>query len=227
MTLRVLIVDDEPFARAGVRYLLEREPDVEIVGEVGDGLEAVAAILDLHPDLVFLDVQMPELDGFGVIESVGIENMPSVVFVTAFDEHALRAFDVHALDYVLKPLDPERVALAVDRARPCRDDGSTLGKKLAALIAEMRPTPEYLDRLVVKSPGRIYFIEVREIDWIEAAENYVQLHANRQTHLVHGTITALEKRLDPRLFIRVHRSTIVNLARIKEINTLFHGDYRI
>jgi two-component system, LytTR family, response regulator len=227
MTLRVLIVDDEPFARAGVRYLLEREPDVEIVGEVGDGMEAVTAILETSPDLVFLDVQMPELDGFGVVETVGVEKMPTVVFVTAFDEHALRAFDVHALDYVLKPIDPDRFALAIERARPRRGEDSTLGEKLAALVAEMRPAPEYLDRLVVRSPGRIYFVEVSEIDWIEAAENYVQLHANRQSHLVHGTISALERRLDPRLFLRVHRSTIVNLARIKEINPLFHGDYRI
>jgi two-component system, LytTR family, response regulator len=228
-TIRALIVDDEPFARAGVRLLLARARDVEVVGECSNGLEAVAAIAETAPDLVFLDVQMPELDGFGVVEAVGAARMPAVIFVTAFDEHAIRAFDVHALDYLLKPLDDERFALALERARARLrgDGGRDLRAALAALVGQARLDAPPLERLAVKSGGRVYFVAVDDVDWVEAADNYVSLHAGRETHLVHGTLGALERRLDPRRFLRVHRSTIVNLARVRELRPLFHGEYEI
>ena len=228
--IRALVVDDEPFAREGVRFLLEREPDVEIVGECSNGLEAVEAILDLGPSLVLLDVQMPELDGFGVVETVGAARMPAVIFVTAYDEHAVRAFDVNALDYLLKPIVEERFAVALERARSRIGERTAPGdveRRLAALLESVRPEPEYLDRLVVKSPGRIQFVEVDEVDWFGAADNYVELHAGRQTHLVHGTLAALERRLDPRRFVRIHRSAIVIVDRVRELNPLFHGEYRV
>ena len=223
--IRALIVDDEPFARAGVRLQLKRAPDVEVVGECANGLEAVEAIERLAPDLVFLDVQMPELDGFGVVAAVGAERMPAVVFVTAFDEHALRAFEVHALDYLLKPIDDERFARALERARERLRDGGV--RELREALAGLAERPEPLERVAVKARGRVYFVEVADVDWIEAADNYVSLHVGRDTHLVQGTLSALERRLDPKRFLRVHRSAIVNLARVRELRPLFHGEYRI
>jgi two-component system, LytTR family, response regulator len=228
-SIRTLIVDDEPYARAGVRLQLKSEPDIEIIGECGDGEEAVSEILRSKPDLVFLDIQMPEVDGFGVVEAVGVKNMPPVIFVTAYNEHALRAFDVNALDYVLKPIDSDRFALAVQRVRERLAQKAELGlpQKLAAMLDQMRPEPRYLERLIVKSHSRIHFADVSELDWIEAADNYVRLHTGRQNHLIHGKISALEKRLDPQKFLRIHRSIIINIARIKELSPLFHGEYRI
>ena len=225
---RILIVDDEPLARERIRTLLAERTDVETVGECRDGQEAVEAIHSLAPDLVFLDVQMPELDGFGVIEAVGAEAMPAVIFVTAYDQHALRAFEVHALDYLLKPFDIERFNEALDRALRLLDHRSdAVSQKLARLLDDLGTAPSHLDRLMIKSRARIYFVRVDEIDWIEAAGNYLRLHTGTDTHLLRQTMTRMEDQLDPNQFIRIHRSTIVNVDRVKELQSLFSGDYEV
>jgi two-component system LytT family response regulator len=227
--MRVMIVDDEPIAREGVRTQLTREPGVEIVAECGDGLEAVEAIRELSPDLLFLDVQMPGMDGFEVVQTIGIDAMPAVVFVTAYDKYALRAFEVNAVDYLLKPFDSERFQKAFQRARLQiqRRTAETINQKLEALLASMRPRERYLERLVVKSGGRIFFLAVGEIDWIESADNYVSLHAGRESHLIRETLTSLEAKLNPEEFLRIRHSAIVNVKRIKELHPLFKGEYEI
>jgi two-component system, LytTR family, response regulator len=230
--IRALIVDDEPIARKGVRRELERDPEIEIAGECANGREAVSFIRERRPDLVFLDLQMPELDGFGVVEQVGVERMPTVVFVTAFDEFALKAFELHALDYVLKPFNGARFQTALRRAKAQARlaSASEMDARLRALLADARAArgrEPYLERVVVKTGGRVFFLGVAEIDWIEAAGNYVRLHAGRESHLVQGTMSRLEGRLDPKLFVRVHRSAIVNVSHIRELHPLFHGEYAI
>jgi two-component system, LytTR family, response regulator len=227
--IRALIVDDEPLAREGIQMRLEQESDIEVIGACGNGRDAVTAILREVPDLVFLDIQMPRLDGFGVIEAVGVTRMPHVIFVTAYDEHALRAFEVSALDYLLKPVDGERFFEALERARD-RIRGKNLEaitEQLQKMMAALQVERKYLERLSIKSAGRIIFLGVDEIDWIEAADNYVQVHAGRESHLLHATMNSLERRLDPNQFLRIHRSTIVNIKRIKELHPMFHGEYRI
>lgn len=227
--MRVVIVDDEPIGREGVRTQLLREPDVEIVGECGDGLEAVETIRELSPELVFLDVQMPGMDGFEVVQTLGIEAMPSVVFVTAYDKYALQAFEVNAVDYLLKPFDSERFQKAFQRARLeiQRKTAEAINEKLVALLESMRPQHRYLERLVVKSGGRIFFLPVSEIDWIESADNYVNLHSGRESHLIRETLTSLETKLDPEEFLRIRHSAIVNVKKIKELHPLFKGEYEI
>jgi two-component system, LytTR family, response regulator len=229
--IRTVIADDEPLARRGIRAHLNLEKDIEIVSECRNGREAVGAIEKHSPDLVFLDVQMPELDGFGVVEAVGVEKMPAVIFVTAYDRYALRAFEVHALDYLLKPFDGERFARAVQRARTQieRDSLGELSGRLRSLLADLesRPDQKPPHRLVIKSAGRISFVDVAEIDWVEAADNYVRLHAGRESHLLRETMNSLEKRLDPGQFLRVHRSRIVNIQKVKELRPLFRGEYDI
>ncbi len=224
-----MIVDDEPLARRGLRAHLARAADVEVVAECGDGREAVRLIRELEPDLVFLDVQMPELDGFGVLKEAAAARLPSVIFVTAYDKYALRAFEVHALDYLLKPFDAERFAEALARARTQieREGLSEISLRLQSLINDLRTNQKYAERVVVKTAGRIFFLSVEEIDWVEAADNYVRVHAGRDSHLLRETMNSLEKRLDPALFLRVHRSSIVNVRRIKELHTLFRGEYEI
>jgi two-component system, LytTR family, response regulator len=231
MAIRTLIVDDEPLARSRLRALLEREEDITVVGECGDGNEAVAAIRELQPDLLFLDVQMPALDGFGVLEAVGGDRVPAVIFVTAYDKYAIQAFEVHALDYLLKPFDRERFHLALERARAQlqREETVAASERLLALLedAQAQAAKKPLQRLVIKSGGRVFFLRVEEIDWIEAAGNYVRLHVARETHLLRETMNALETRLDPEQFVRIHRSTIVHLDRIQELQPWFHGDYKV
>jgi two-component system, LytTR family, response regulator len=227
--IRTLIVDDEPLARRGIRKHLEAARDIEIIAECGNGADALKAIETLAPDLVFLDVQMPELDGFSVLEAIGVERMPAVIFVTAYDRFALRAFEVNALDYLLKPFDPERFEQALQRARASleRQSLGDLNRRLQNLITSLSASGRFVDRLVIKAGGRISFLSVDEIDWIEAADNYVRLHAGRDNHLLRKTMTALEERLDPAKFVRVHRSTIVNIDRIKELYPLLKGEYEI
>ncbi len=227
--VKILVVDDEPLARERIRALLSAQADIEIIGECSTGIEAISAINRLEPDLVFLDVQMPELDGFGVIEAVGAAEMPTVIFVTAYDKYALRAFDVNALDYLLKPFDRERFETAVSRARAQiqQKKSGALNERLLALIADIRAEPTRIDRLVIKSGGRVFFIKSEEIDWIEAAGNYVRLHTATGEHLHRETMSNLEGRLDPRKFMRIHRSVIVNCERIKELHPLFHGEYAV
>ncbi|MGD8868653.1 MAG: LytTR family DNA-binding domain-containing protein [Gemmatimonadales bacterium] len=237
-TIRVVIVDDEPMAREGIRVLLMDDPDIEILGECAGGREAIGAIREAKPDIVFLDVQMPEVDGFDVVEEVGVENMPVVIFVTAYDQYALRAFEVAALDYLLKPYDDERFAAAVRRAKEQLRQGEVgdLARKLISLLEKQPgrttadpslPAGRYLQRIMLKTGGRVTFLRVEEIDWIEAEGDYVRLHAGGSRHLLRDTMKRLEGQLDPSRFVRTHRSTIVNLDRIKELHPLFHGDYLI
>ena len=227
--IRTLVVDDEPLARERLTSLLSAEPDIEVVGQCRDGEEAVRAIMDSSPDLVFLDVQMPAMNGFEVIEAVGSERMPLVIFVTAYDQHALRAFQVRALDYVLKPFDRERFQEAVQRARVHiqRDETGDLGRRLIALVKDLRRDQPKTDRLVVKSGGRLFFLRTDEIDWIEAAGNYVRLHVGNTSHLLRETMNAIEGRLDPEKFFRIHRSRIVNMERIQEMQPWLNGEYAV
>jgi len=230
MSIRTLIVDDEPLARDRIRGLLETESDFEVTSECNNASDAVAAIKQLQPDLVFLDVQMPELSGFDVLESVLPAPLPIVVFVTAHDQYALKAFEVHALDYLLKPFDRERFSAALKRVRAqliLQEENGELNKKLIALLESVKSERKYLDRLVIKSSGRVFFLKVEEIDWIEAAGNYVRLHAGKDSHLHRETMSGLESRLPPERFVRIHRSSIVNIERIRELRTLFHGDYEL
>jgi len=223
--MRTLIVDDEPLARERIRTLLRDEPDIELIGECADGKEAVAAIQGKNPELLFLDVQMPEMDGFAVLEAVGPERVPAVVFVTAYDRYALRAFDVHALDYLLKPFDRERFQKALERARAQVGERGKLGDRLLALLKDIKEEPKHPQRFVIKSAGRVFFLRADEINWIEAAGNYVQLHVGSATHLMRETMGGLEARLDPEKFVRIHRSAIVQVDRLKEMQPAFHGDY--
>ena len=225
---RVLIVDDEPLARERLRTLLQDEPGFEIVGEAGDGTTGAESILALQPDLVFLDVQMPGADGFDVIDAVGADKMPFVVFVTAYDRYALRAFDVHALDYLLKPFDRERFRQALTRARQQLDRANGNGeieRRLAAIVNDLRPAKARTDRFVVKSGGRIFFVRTGEIDWIEAAGNYVKLHVGNDSHLIRETMNAVEGKLSPDLFVRIHRCHIVNIEQVRELQPWFNGEY--
>jgi len=210
VTIRALIVDDEALARERVRSLLEGT-DVTVVEECSGGRDAVTAILEQRPDLVFLDVQMPDLDGFDVLEAVATEWLPQVIFVTAYDEYAIKAFDVHAIDYLLKPIEPERFRRALARVTK---------RDLLALLDE-RP----IDRLVIRTRSKVSFLRPSEIDWIEADGKHAVLHAGRETHVVRHTLTRLEQRLAPHGFVRVHRSAIVNVDRIKELEPWFHGEY--
>jgi two-component system LytT family response regulator len=226
--MRVLIVDDEPLACERLRTLLSAERDVTIAGECHDGSSAVAAIQELAPDLVFLDVQMPEMDGFAVIES--LPTPPAVIFVTAYDQFAIRAFEVCALDYLLKPFDRERFAKALARGRAeCeRRSASDLDTRLQSLLTELRGrNKQYLDRIVVRAGGRVLFLRVDELDWVESAGNYVRLHAGAEEYLYRETMSRMEEALDPGKFARIHRSTIVNVERVKELHPLFRGDYTV
>ena len=212
--IRTMVVDDEPVARERIVGLLQQEKDIELVGEYADGQQAINAIQAQHPDLVFLDVQMPACDGFGVIEQVGAERMPAVVFVTAYDEYALKAFEVHAIDYLLKPFGRDRFQQTLQHAREHleRRRAGDLGRRLLALVQDLKPEPTKLDRLVVKSGGRVFFLRTDEIDWIEAAGNYVRLHLSEDSHLFRETMNNMEARLDapplrphPPLAHRQHR----------------------
>lgn len=227
--IRTLIVDDEPIAREGVRVQLANDSGVEVVAECGNGLEAVAAIQELSPELVFLDVQMPGMDGFEVVQAVGAEAMPAVVFVTAYDKYALRAFDVSAVDYLLKPFDTERFQKAFQRAKGQiqRRNTDAVNKTLHRLLKTIQPSRKYLERFVVKSAGRIFFLPALEIDWIEASDNYVSLHVGRESHLIRDTLTALEAKLNPDDFMRVRHSAIANIKRIRELHPPFKGEYQI
>jgi two-component system LytT family response regulator len=229
MKIRTLIVDDEPLARQRLRKLLEADADIAIAGECADGREALAALRELRPDLVFLDVQMPGMDGFGVLQGLGGAVTPVVIFVTAHDRYALKAFEVHALDYLLKPFDKARFAAALGRAKAQIGQGSAaaLNERLHALLQTVEQRRGGPERLMVKSAGRIFFVRIADVDWIEAAGNYVRLHVGEEDHLLRESLTALEKMLDPARFVRIHRSTIVNLERIRELQPAFHGDYVI
>jgi two-component system, LytTR family, response regulator len=226
--LRTMIVDDEPLARTAIRNMLSRHDGVEIVCDCESGKEAITAIETMSPDIVFLDVQMPEVDGFMVLEAVSKENMPGIVFVTAYDEYAVRAFKVHALDYLLKPFDRDRFDAALEHVKNqlARGEMAEVWKeRISALIRESRG--KFLDRLIVRSEGRVFFLPVREIDWIEAQGNYVNLHGRGRSYLLREAIGSLEGSLDPRRFRRIHRSSIINIDSVRELRLRFHGDYDV
>jgi two-component system, LytTR family, response regulator len=228
--ITALIVDDEPPARRRLQSLIQEEGDLLVIGEAQDGREAVDLIVSLKPDLVFLDVQMPELDGFGVIREVGTDCMPAVVFVTAFDEFAVRAFDVAAVDYLMKPFDRPRFQAAVARVRGQlrgRPD-ATVDERLVALLRELHGgAADYITRMAIRHDGRIRFLNISDVDYILAEGNYVRLVAGKSSHLIRDTLTRLEERLDPRKFLRIHRSTMVQLDRIVSLEPMFQGEYMI
>ena len=227
--LTVVIADDEPLARERLMSLLAEEPDIDVAAQCRDGEEAARAIADRRPDIVLLDIDMPRMDGFQVINAIGVERMPLVIFVTAYDQHATRAFDVRALDYLLKPFDRERFAAAIQRART-RVEGDTdgeVGRHLVALMKDLKKEPSKGDRLIVKSGGRLFFLRADEIDYVEAAGNYVRLHVGTQSHLLRETMNAIEARLGRDRFFRIHRSRIVNVERIQEMQPWYNGEYSI
>ena len=220
-SLRALIVDDELPARKKLLMLLKGEPDVEVVAEASNGVDAIAAVEEHRPDVIFLDIQMPGMNGFEVVDALEHKDRTLVVFVTAYDEHAVKAFEVHALDYLLKPFDRTRLRNCLERIRAERRTDTS---KLNELLAEFRPR-EYLNRVVVKTRGRVLLLKIDEVDWIETAANYVELHAGKQSYLLRETLNSLDEKLDPRQFVRVHRSSIVNLDRIQELQSWSHGDF--
>ena len=229
-SIRCMIVDDEPLARRRLRRLLRDHADVEIIAECRSGREAVEAIEQVRADLVFLDVQMPVVDGFDVIAQVGVEKMPPVVFVTAFKEHAIRAFEVNALDFLLKPFDAERLGRSLERVRKQTSaravDNAELYRRLLTAVGKIEAGRSYLARVLVKSGGRVVFLRTDDIDWIGAAGKYVRLYCGADYHLLRETVNELERKLDPRRFVRIHRSTIVNLDSILEFQKHFHGDLK-
>jgi two-component system LytT family response regulator len=243
--IKTLIVDDEPIARRNLRALLRGCPDVELVGECGSGAQAVRMIKADPPDLLFLDVQMPEMNGFDVLKQIDLPKIGAVIFVTAYDQYALKAFEVEALDYLLKPFDDERFAHALGRARMQLEQRATAGLKqrLLALLqagpdqASVRSQPHdgkspapprpYEDKFLIKSASRVFFVKADEIDWIEAADYYVCLHVGGQTHVLRKTMAEMEARLDPDHFCRIHRSTIVNISRVRQVQTRPGGEYAV
>ncbi|HEX8944545.1 MAG TPA: LytTR family DNA-binding domain-containing protein [Gemmatimonadaceae bacterium] len=225
--IRAVIVDDEELARDRIQTLLEQQPDVEVVGVCTDGPSAVETIDRTQPDLVFLDVQMPGMDGFEVVDNLERTKMPAVVFVTAHDAHALRAFEIHALDFLLKPFDQTRFEKALERARGQlgRNKGTVLDSRLVSLLEELHEERKYSERLIVKSSGRVFFVRTEEIDWVEASGNYVKIHTKSDAHLLRESMKNMEAKLDPKTFVRIHRSAIVNIDHIKELEPWFHGEY--
>jgi two-component system LytT family response regulator len=228
--IRVLVVDDEPLAREKIRGMAAADPEIRVVGECTNGAEAIEAIQTIRPDLILLDVQMPEVGGFAVLEALKDEGLPPVIFITAYDHYAVRAFEVHALDYLLKPFDRERFKAAIERAkRQIRRDqnGDGLDARILALLEQIKEPMRYCERLVVKTGGRVFFLNTDEIDWIEAEGNYVNIHTGKKSYLLRETISSLEAQLDPKEFVRIHRSSIVRLDRVKELQPWSHGEYHV
>ena len=231
-TIKAIIVDDEPIARQNLQALLKTDPEIEVIAVCNGGADAVKWIRKTPPDLLFLDIQMPEIDGFAVLRKINVSNIPAIVFVTAHDEYALAAFEAHALDYLLKPFSEERFSIAVERAKlQIRQRAAAeLSRKLQSLLtehgAEQSSTAEaYVSRFLIKESSRVFFVKVEEIDWVEAADYYVNLHVGAKTHLLRETMSDLENKLDPSRFLRIHRSAIVNLHRVKEVQTRSGGEY--
>lgn len=227
--IRALIVDDEPLARKFIRRMLKDDREIEIVGESSNGKDAVTMIGKHNPDIVFLDVQMPEMDGFAVLDSIRSGQLPEIIFTTAYEQYAIRAFELHALDYLLKPFDQARFKDAIKYAKECfQSDRQQDGRaQIGALLESIRNKTEYLERVVIKAGGRITFLNTREINWIEADDKYVHLHTDKTNPMVRQTLSAMEAQLDPKKFRRIHRSAIVNVERIKELQPLFNGEHSI
>ncbi|HYK36353.1 LytR/AlgR family response regulator transcription factor [Alloacidobacterium sp.] len=228
MSYRTIVIDDEPLARRGIISRLRPYPQFEVVGECGNGMDALVAIAEHHPNLIFLDVQMPEMDGFEMLENLPTDERPAVIFLTAFDQYALRAFDVHAADYLLKPIDDIRFAEAIDRVQRVMqmEKGTTLGDRLESLLSDLharRPSGN-AQRFAIRNGRRIFFVTTNEVEWIEAQGDYAALHVNGKTHLLREPLHILERRLDPSVFVRIHRSTIVRMDQISEMQALANRD---
>jgi len=229
MKLRALIVDDEPLAREWVRGAVAEDHELEVIGECGNGFEAAEAIRRLKPDLVFLDVQMPGLDGFGVLEALSPEEIPAIVFVTAFDQYAVRAFEAQAVDYLMKPFSRERLEEAVRRVRELLKGRSLedFRESIGRIVEKIRRDRSYPEWVLLKADGKNVFVKVRDIDWIESSRNNVRIHVGQAIYLLHETTSAIAQRLDPKKFLRIHRSSIVNIERIRELHPWFNGDYAV
>jgi two-component system, LytTR family, response regulator len=226
--IRVCVIDDEPIACRKIQRMLKDDPEIETVGVCSNGEEARQAIENLLPDLIFLDVQMPEMDGFEVLKSLNVEKMPHIIFVTAYDHYAIRAFEVHALDYLLKPFDRKRFQEALNHGKTqiSQDRNRSNKSELKALLEEIKSAPRYLERLVIKNQGKVFFLKTDAIDWIEAQGKYELVHAGQDSHLIREGMGKLESELDPKKFVRIHKSTIVNIDRIEHLQPLFHGDFK-
>jgi two-component system LytT family response regulator len=222
-------VDDESLARERIRDMLKGDTDIEVIAECTNGYDAIESIREQSPDLIFLDVEMPGMDGFAVLESLDVAVLPMIIFVTAYDQYAVKAFEVYALDYLLKPFDQERFDKALSRAKAAifNNKNESLSQRILKALDEIKSKPVHLERLVIKMNGHVFFVKTDEIDWLEAEGNYVRLHSGKESYLLRDTITALENQLDPKKFIRVHRSAMVNIDRIQELQPWFHGEYRI
>jgi len=228
MKIRSLIVDDEPLARDRIREMLKDEREIEIIAEARNGKEAIDSITTLDPDLVFLDVQMPDMDGFDVLQRLRVRRMPVIIFVTAYDQHAIRAFDVHAIDYLTKPFDRKRFADALDRAKTFLKGANDLDTKhILTMLEELKAGPKYLERLAVRTGDTVFFVRTEEVDSIEAQGNYVRLNVGNSSHLLRDTLSNIETQIDPHIFVRIHRRTIVNMNRVKELQTWARGEYRV
>jgi len=228
--IRAIIIDDEPLAREKVNLFAAGEPDIEIVASCSNGHEAIASYNRFKPDLLFLDIQMPEIDGFEVLQRLSSNGLPGIIFITAYDEFALRAFEFHALDYLLKPYNRERFQKSVAHARTILQstiEAETTSEQIKALLNSIQQRSNKLERLIVKTNGRTIFLRIDEIDWVEAAGNYVKLHVGNESHLIRETMNGLEQQLNPQQFIRIHRSTIINIEKIKELEPYFNGEYKV
>jgi len=226
--INALIVDDEPLARDRIRELLKDHPEVEVIGEARNGREAIDSIAAHKPDLVFLDVQMPDLDGFDVLQNLQVEKMPLIIFVTAYDQHALRAFEVHAVDYLTKPFDRKRFADAVEHAKVFMKGANEPDTaRILSMLQELRTGARYLERFAVKNGETVFFVRAEDVDAIEAQGNYVRLSVAKSSHLLRDTLNNIESQINPRRFVRIHRRTIVNIDRVKEVQTWARGEYRV
>jgi two-component system LytT family response regulator len=226
--IKALIVDDEMLARDRIRELLKDHPEVEVIGEARNGQEAIDSVVNHNPDLVFLDVQMPDLDGFSVLQNLNVKQLPLIIFVTAYDQYALRAFDVHAVDYLTKPFDRKRFAEAVDQAKVfmkgARERDTT---RILNMLQELKAGARYLERFAVRNGETVFFVRAEDVDAIEAQGNYVRLSLAGSSHLLRDTLNNIEAQINPRMFVRIHRRTIVNIDRVKEVQTWARGEYRV
>ena len=228
MGIRVLIVDDEPLARDRIREMLKDHSEFEVIGEAQNGQDAIRSVEKLNPDLVFLDVQMPGLDGFDVLQSLDVEQLPVVIFVTAYDQHAIRAFNVHAVDYLTKPFDRNRFAEALEHAKVfIKGAKGPDTARILSMLEDLKPGTRYLERFAVKNGETVFFVRADEVDAVEAEGNYVRIRLGNSSHLLRDTLTNIEEKLNPQVFVRIHRRTIVNINRVKELQTWARGEYRV
>jgi two-component system, LytTR family, response regulator len=228
LLIRALIVDDEPLARDRIREMLKEHPEIEVIGEARNGREAIDSIVNQKPDLVFLDVQMPDLSGFDVLQNLNVERLPLIIFVTAYDQHAIRAFDVHAVDYLTKPFDRKRFAEAVDQAKVFMKGAKEQDTaRILSMLQELKTGARYRERFAIKNGETVFFVCAEDVDAIEAEGNYVRLNLGSTSHLLRDTLNNIESQINPRMFVRIHRRTIVNINRVKELQTWARGEYRV